>query len=122
MLLGDNVQRPDWARGAEVAFILEIGLVLMLLLPRIGARWTFLVGGAAVAPVVADSWYAYALTTPKILCRVAGIPHSARTSAYFKQRCPGTFQTAVRLVRNGCEIARRQLSGKKVEQAADLCR
>ena len=31
----------------------------MLLLPMIGARWTFLVGGAAVAPVVAASWYAY---------------------------------------------------------------
>jgi adenylate cyclase len=59
MLLGDNVQRPDWARGAEVAFMLEIGLVLLLFLPRIGPRWTFLLGGAAVAPVVASSWYAY---------------------------------------------------------------
>ena len=59
MLLGDNVQRPDWARGAEIAFMLEIALVLVLLLPRIGARWTFFLGGAAVAPVVAGSWYAY---------------------------------------------------------------
>ncbi len=59
MLLGDNVQRPDWARGAELAFMLEIGLALLLLLPKIGARWTFFVGGAAVAPVVAGSWYAY---------------------------------------------------------------
>jgi adenylate cyclase len=59
MLLGDNVQRPDWARGAELAFMLEIGLVLLILLPKIGARWTFLVGGAAVVPVVAGSWYAY---------------------------------------------------------------
>jgi len=59
MLLGNNVQRPDWARGAEVAFMLEIGLVLILLLPKIGARWTFFVGGAAAAPVVIGSWYAY---------------------------------------------------------------
>jgi adenylate cyclase len=59
MLLGDNVQRPDWARGAEVSSMVAIGLVLLLLLPRIGARWTFFVGGAVVAPVVAASWYAY---------------------------------------------------------------
>lgn len=59
MLLGDNVERPDWARGAEIAFMLEIALVLVLLLPRIGARWTFFLGAAAVVPVVAGSWYAY---------------------------------------------------------------
>jgi adenylate cyclase len=59
MLLGDNVQRPDWARGAEVAFMLSIGLGLLLLLPKIGARWTFFLGGAAVAPGVVGSWYAY---------------------------------------------------------------
>jgi adenylate cyclase len=59
MLLGDYVQRPDWARGAEIGFMLEIALVLVLVLPRIGARWTFFLGGAAVAPVVAGSWYAY---------------------------------------------------------------
>jgi adenylate cyclase len=53
MLLGDNVERPDWARGAEVAF------VLLLLLPRVGARWTALLGAVTVAPAVAASWYAY---------------------------------------------------------------
>jgi adenylate cyclase len=59
MLLGDNVSRPDWARGAEAFFMLEIGLGLLLLLPRVGARWTGLVGVALTAPVVAGSWYAY---------------------------------------------------------------
>jgi adenylate cyclase len=59
MLLGDNVERPDWARGAEVAFMLEIGIVLLLLLPRVGARWTALLGAVTVAPAVAASWYAY---------------------------------------------------------------
>ncbi|MGB9645267.1 MAG: adenylate/guanylate cyclase domain-containing protein [Stellaceae bacterium] len=59
MLLGDNVQRPDWARGAELAFMLWMGFALLLLLPKVGARWTFFLGGAAVAPVVAGSWYAY---------------------------------------------------------------
>ncbi len=60
MLLGDNLQRPDWARGAEVAFMLEIGIALLLLLPKVGARWTFFLGGAVAAPAVAGSWYAYA--------------------------------------------------------------
>jgi adenylate cyclase len=59
MLLGDNVERPDWARGAEVVFMLEIALAIVLLLPRVGARWTALVGAAAVAPAALGSWYAY---------------------------------------------------------------
>jgi len=59
MLLGDNVERPDWARGAEVIFMLEIAVALLLLLPRVGARWTALLGATTVAPAVCGSWYAY---------------------------------------------------------------
>ena len=59
MLLGDNVSRPDWARGAEASFMIEIGVVLLLLLPRVGPRWTALLGAATVAPAVFASWYAY---------------------------------------------------------------
>jgi adenylate cyclase len=60
MLLGDNVQRPDWARGAEAAFMLAIGLVLLVLLPRVGPKWTALLGLTAIAPAIGGSWYAYA--------------------------------------------------------------
>lgn len=59
VLLGDSIQRPDWARGLEAFFMLEIGLGLLILLPRVGARWTALLGAAMVAPVVGGSWYAY---------------------------------------------------------------
>jgi adenylate cyclase len=59
MLLGDNVGRPDWARGAEVFFMLEIGLGLLVLLPRVGARWTALLGVVMITPVIGGSWYAY---------------------------------------------------------------
>jgi adenylate cyclase len=59
MLLGDNVARPDWAPGLELFFMLEIGLMLILLLPRVGARWTALVGLAGIAPAIIGSWYAY---------------------------------------------------------------
>jgi adenylate cyclase len=60
MLLGDNVERPNWARGAEAAFMLGIGVFLLLLLPRVGPKWTALLGLAAVAPAIGGSWYAYA--------------------------------------------------------------
>ena len=60
MLLGDNVERPNWARGAEAGFMLAIGLGLLLLLPRVGPKWTALLGLAAVAPAIGGSWYAYA--------------------------------------------------------------
>src|SRR5947207_1595723 len=59
MLLGDIIKRPDWARGAEVIFMLYIGIGLLLLLPRVGARWTALLGLSAVTPAVCASWYAY---------------------------------------------------------------
>ena len=59
MLLGDIVKRPDWARGAEVIFMLYIGIGLLLLLPRVGARWTALLGLTAVVPAICASWYAY---------------------------------------------------------------
>jgi adenylate cyclase len=60
MLLGDSVERPNWARGAEAAFMLGIGLVLLVLLPRVGPKWTALLGLVAVAPAIGGSWYAYA--------------------------------------------------------------
>jgi adenylate cyclase len=59
MLLGDILKRPDWARGAEIVFMLYIGIGLLLLLPRVGARWTALLGASAVTPAVCASWYAY---------------------------------------------------------------
>ncbi len=59
MLLGDSISRPDWARGVEASFMIVIGIVLLLLLPRVGARWTALLGTAAIAPAVLASWYAY---------------------------------------------------------------
>ena len=46
---------------------------------------------------------------------LAGFRYGARTSAISSNAALAHSQTAVRLVRNGCEIARRQLSGKKVE-------
>jgi adenylate cyclase len=60
LLVGDSVERPAWARGAEALFMLVIGFGLLLLLPRVGARWTALLGVLMIAPVIGGSWYAFA--------------------------------------------------------------
>ena len=59
ILLGDHLERPDWARGAELFYMLAIGLVLMYRLPKVGAQWAAALGGAAVAAAVSGSYYAY---------------------------------------------------------------
>jgi adenylate cyclase len=59
LLLGDSLERPDWAHGAEAVYMLAIGLILVLLLPKAGARWSALVGLAALAAAFGTSWYAY---------------------------------------------------------------
>ena len=59
LLLGDSLARPDWARGAEAGFMIVIGLTLLFLLPRVGARWTALLFAGTVVPALGGSWYAY---------------------------------------------------------------
>ncbi|HLI14040.1 MAG TPA: adenylate/guanylate cyclase domain-containing protein [Alphaproteobacteria bacterium] len=60
ILLGDSLRRPDWARGAELVYMLVIGLVLIIGLPKVGAQWMAAVGGAAMAAAIGGSFYAYA--------------------------------------------------------------
>ncbi|HML14721.1 MAG TPA: adenylate/guanylate cyclase domain-containing protein [Xanthobacteraceae bacterium] len=60
MLLGDSLKRPEWARGVELVYMLVTGIALLLLLPRVGARWTALLGLGAAGSAVGGSWYAYA--------------------------------------------------------------
>jgi adenylate cyclase len=54
---GRNIQRPDWADGAEIMIIGLAGILLLFL-----TRWTYVGMGAVVVLVggsVAGSWYAY---------------------------------------------------------------
>jgi adenylate cyclase len=87
MIAGDNVQRPDWARGAEVAFMLAIAAVLLLLLPRVGPKWTAMLGLAAVTPVIGGSWYAYAaynwLIDPVFPSLVAALVYLSSSTVMF---------------------------------------
>ena len=57
---GTSLERPDFALGVEAVYLLVVGLALILLLPRVGARWSGALGGGAIAVVVGASWFAYA--------------------------------------------------------------
>ncbi|MCX5794907.1 MAG: adenylate/guanylate cyclase domain-containing protein [Elusimicrobia bacterium] len=56
VLLGKYLQRPQWADRTEVLYMLVLGALLLLLLPRLGAFWCALVGAAGVAGAIAFSW------------------------------------------------------------------
>ena len=59
MLIGDFLERPDWAPGAEVLFLVVVGLILIFLLPWVGALWTAFIGAATAFGAFGFSWYAY---------------------------------------------------------------
>jgi adenylate cyclase len=59
MILGDHLLRPDWTTGAELAWLLILGGILVILLPRWGAAWCALVALGGVAVAVAMSWFAF---------------------------------------------------------------
>ena len=53
------IKRPDWAIGAETAYLLVLGLLLLFVLSRGGAMWSLPLAGAAVAGTVWLSWHAF---------------------------------------------------------------
>ncbi len=59
MILGRFLTRPDWATGAERALLLLFGLGLALLLPRLGAVRSGILGGFALAGTFGLSWLAF---------------------------------------------------------------
>ena len=59
VLTGHHLSRPDWAKGAEFVAIGVLGLLLIVLLPRLGAAWCAAVGLAGLALVTAFSYWAF---------------------------------------------------------------
>ena len=59
MILGITLLRPDWAIGAEFAFILVLGLLMILIQPRLGAYYSALLGAVAVTAAMSGSVYAF---------------------------------------------------------------
>ena len=59
ILGGVYLTRPDWGKGAEILFVLLAGGMLILVLPRIGALASALLGIAAIVVALAISWFAF---------------------------------------------------------------
>ena len=59
VLLGHYLMRPAWIKRAEGIAIVVLGLLLMALLPRLGAAWCALVGGGAVLGLFGFAWWAF---------------------------------------------------------------
>ncbi len=59
ILQGSFLQRPDFATPAELLYILVLGLLIALLIYRLGAAGSAVLGGIAVAAVIGVSWYAF---------------------------------------------------------------
>ena len=59
MILGDFLQRPDWALGFERVLLLLVGLILLFALPRLGATRSAILGFVMIASVFAGSWIAF---------------------------------------------------------------
>ncbi|MCH8111270.1 MAG: adenylate/guanylate cyclase domain-containing protein [Proteobacteria bacterium] len=61
-ILTENVPqltRIQNADGAEAIFAILAGLLMIVLLPVIGAGWALLLGGALIGGLIGASWYAY---------------------------------------------------------------
>jgi adenylate cyclase len=59
LLTGVQLTRPDWAPGAEIAYIVLVGLLLIVLLRRLGPLPCAVVGAATAALALAASWFAF---------------------------------------------------------------
>ena len=54
-----NLIRPNYALGAELVMLVAVGLFVMLLTPRIGARATLALAGVVAAALIGGSWYLF---------------------------------------------------------------
>ena len=59
ILSGDNLLRPHYALGAELVLAALVGLVVILVIPVLGALWTLVLGGVIASVVIAATWYLY---------------------------------------------------------------
>ncbi len=59
ILSGHHLLRPHYALGAELVLVALVGLVVILLIPVLGALWTLVLGGVVGSVVMAAAWYFY---------------------------------------------------------------
>jgi len=59
ILSGDHLVRPNYAVGAEFLLTVSVGLLMLILVPRLGAMLAFLLGGGIAVVLVAGAWFAF---------------------------------------------------------------
>jgi len=59
VLLGHFLSRPDWGFGAEALFMIVLGLLLIVLIPRLSALWMALLTFGSIGTAVAGSTYLF---------------------------------------------------------------
>ncbi|HVE12994.1 MAG TPA: adenylate/guanylate cyclase domain-containing protein [Elusimicrobiota bacterium] len=59
LLSGGFLRRPDWAAGAELLYMLLVGALLIVFMPRLGAALCAGLAAAATAAVFVFSWEAF---------------------------------------------------------------
>ena len=58
-MTGEFLRRPYWAWQLELVYLLVLGTLLILLLPRFGAALCAALGGVSIAAALSGSWYAF---------------------------------------------------------------
>jgi len=59
MLLGQFLTRPYWAAEIETLVLLLVGIFFVLAIPKLGAVWPAIIGGAMTVAAGGFSWWAY---------------------------------------------------------------
>ena len=59
ILTGTFLSRPDWAKGAEILFVIVICLLILAVLPFSSALGSAMVGSVLAAIIIATSWFAF---------------------------------------------------------------
>ena len=59
MMLGSHLERPSWVPGAELFWIIFLGTILSILIPRWGALWCALIAAVGLSVALVGSWVAY---------------------------------------------------------------
>ena len=59
ILHGEFLKRPDWAPGAEFFYLVMVGLLLIVLLPRAGPAWCAAISIGTTVAVLGGAWMAY---------------------------------------------------------------
>lgn len=59
MVSGQYLTRPNYANAVELAFLFFGGLIMVVLVPWVGARWTFMLFVLVAGGALGTSWYLY---------------------------------------------------------------